>query len=213
MLTRVRSRGRYGSRSRASTRGTYCGIVKCDSRYVISSKGRLKAPDGTVTRGFYYDGRRWAACRGAGLIDLTTCARLRENEVYLQARVIQAINAIGAGMTSVDFAMEISIQERTSWSYFTRGAQFMDAAELLRTAPHLVSRDLWSVLRSMSRDQHSEMGGKLTELYEVVKEALSSKGEFRTSELQMGQLWLSQVEKVSQVAIVFWPKPCPSAAP
>ena len=54
-----------------------CGIVKCDSRYMISSKGRLMDPDGAVTRGFYYDGRRWAACRGAGLIDLTTCARLR----------------------------------------------------------------------------------------------------------------------------------------
>ena len=170
-----------------------CGIIKCDSRYMISSQGRLKAPDGAKTRGFYYDGRRWAACRGAGLIDLTTCARLRENEVYLQARVIQAINAIGAGMTPVDFAMEISIQESTAWSYFTRGAQFMDAAELLRTVPQLVSRDLWSALRSMSEDQRPEMGGKLTELYEVVKEALSSKGEFRTSEFQMGQLRLARL--------------------
>ena len=63
-------------------------------------------------------------------------------------------------MTPVDFAMEISIQESTAWSYFTRGAQFMDAAELLRTVPQLVSRDLWSALRSMSEDQRPEMGGR-----------------------------------------------------
>ena len=69
----------------------------------------------------------------------------------------------------------------------------MDAAELLRTVPQLVSRDLWSVLRSMSEDQRPEMGGKLTELSEVVKEALSSKGEFRTSEFQMGQLRLARL--------------------
>ena len=45
----------------------------------------------------------------------------------------------------------------------------------------------------MSEDQRPEMGGKLTELYEVVKEALSSKGEFRTSEFQMGQLRLARL--------------------
>lgn len=170
-----------------------CGIVKCDPRYMISSLGRLKAPDGAVTRGFYYDGRRWAACRGAGLIDLTTCARLRENAVYLPARIMQAINAIGAGMTPIDFAMEISVQESTAWSYFTRGAQFMNTSELLRTVPQLVSRDVWGILRSMGEDQLSEMGGKLTDLYEVVIRGLSSKGEFRSSEFQMGQLRLARL--------------------
>jgi len=170
-----------------------CGIVKCDSSYMISSKGRLMGPDGAVTRGFYYDGRRWAACRGAGLIDLTTCARLRENEIYLQARVLHAINAIGTGMTPVDFAMEIRVQESTAWSYFTRASQFMETSELLRTVPQVVSRDLWSILRSMSEDQRPEMGGKLAELYKVVRQGLSSRGEFRNSEFQMGQLRLARL--------------------
>ena len=170
-----------------------CGIVKCDSRYMISSKGRLVGPDGAVTRGFYYDGRRWAACRGAGLIDLTTCARLRENEIYLQARVLHAINAIGTGTTPVDFAMEIRVQESTAWSYFTRASQFMETSELLRTVPQVVSRDLWSMLRSMSEDQRPEMGGKLAELYKVVRQGLSSRGEFRNSEFQMGQLRLARL--------------------
>ena len=170
-----------------------CGIVKCDSSYMISSKGRLMGPDGAVTRGFYYDGRRWAACRGAGLIDLTTCARLRENEIYLQARVLHAINAMGTGMTPVDFAMEIRVQESTAWSYFTRASQFMETSELLRTVPQVVSRDLWSILRSMSEDQRPEMGGKLAELYKVVRQGLSSRGEFRNSEFQMGQLRLARL--------------------
>jgi hypothetical protein len=96
-------------------------------------------------------------------------------------------------MTPVDFAKEISVQESTAWSYFTRGAQFMEATELLRTVPQLVSRELWSVLRSMNEDQRAEMGGKLTELYDTVTDALSSKGEFRNSEFQMGQLRLARL--------------------
>jgi hypothetical protein len=60
-----------------------CGVVHCgDAGYEISNRGRLKSPSGDVTSGFYFDGRRWAAVKGCGLVDLTTCARLRKSVVY-----------------------------------------------------------------------------------------------------------------------------------
>jgi len=50
--------------------------------YKISSEGRLMSPSSAITRGFLFNGRRWATAKGAGLVDLTTtttAARLRQD--------------------------------------------------------------------------------------------------------------------------------------
>ena len=54
------------------------GLIACDGRgYKISNRGRLLAPDGSITSGFYFNDRMWAAVKGVGLVDVTTAARLR----------------------------------------------------------------------------------------------------------------------------------------
>jgi hypothetical protein len=75
-----------------------CGVVHCgEAGYEISNRGRLKSPSGDVTSGFYFDGRRWAAVKGSGLVDLTTCARLRKNVVYLPPAIKHSTDALGSG--------------------------------------------------------------------------------------------------------------------
>jgi hypothetical protein len=81
-----------------------CGVVHCgDAGYEISNRGRLKSPR-DVTSGFYFDDRRWAAVKGCGLVDLTTCARLRKNVVYLPPANKHATDALDSGHKPSDLA-------------------------------------------------------------------------------------------------------------
>jgi hypothetical protein len=108
-----------------------CGMVHCgEAGYEISNRGRLKSPSGDVTSGFYFDGRRWAAVKGCGLVDLTTCARLRKEVVYLPPSIKHAADALGSGHEPTALAKESGVQLGTAWSYFTQAAQHLDALTL-----------------------------------------------------------------------------------
>ena len=54
-----------------------CGIVPCGVGYAISNKGRLRNPEGRVTKGFLYAGSRWASATVDGLlVNLTGRSRV-----------------------------------------------------------------------------------------------------------------------------------------
>lgn len=150
-----------------------CGVVSCrDAGYAISNHGRLKSPSGEITSGFYFDGRRWAAVKECGLVDLTTCARLRKNVIYLPPSIKHAANALGSGHTPSDLAHASGVQLGTAWSYFTRAAQHMDARTLSRVVPPLVGPRIWAVLSNMRQARDARLGGTLVDLMEACAEAL-----------------------------------------
>jgi hypothetical protein len=128
-------------------RACRCGVVSCsDAGYAISDRGRLKSPSGNITSGFLFDGRRWAAVKGFGLVDLTMCARLRKNVVYLPPAIKHAADALGSGHKPSDLAQASDVQLGTAWSYFIRAAQHLDARTLSRVVPPLVGHRMCAVL-------------------------------------------------------------------
>lgn len=136
------------------------GLVPCDGRYEISSKGRLRAPHGAVTRGHWCHGTRWAAVRGAGLVDLLAAAHLAPNALTLPPRLGYAYRAAEAGLTPPEYALATRIPEKRAWLHGTQVLPF------LRNAKDLVARDVRRVLEGMRDDP--TLGGPLTPLYEKV---------------------------------------------
>lgn len=175
-----------------------CGVVHCaDAGYNISDRGRLKSPNGDVTSGFYFDGRRWAAVRGCGLVDLTTCARLKKNVTYLSRSIKHAADALGSGHTPTDLAKASGVQLGTAWSYFTRAAQHLDGRTLRQVVPLLVGPGMWAVLSNMRQAGDARLGGPLVELMTACEESLPARGGFMTHEHRMSQLRLARLAVVA----------------
>ena len=170
----------------------WCGVIKCDSRYKISTQGRLKSPyTGRVTRGFAYDGRRRAHCIGAGLVDLTTASGQRSNVIALQPSIHHARQALLAGRTPEELASAAGIAVGTAWTYFARAAETVAPGELQRLVPKLVSADLWPALVTLRGDPR--LGGSLNSLVEVVNTLLSARGAFMRSEHAVSELRLARL--------------------
>ena len=144
-----------------------CGIVPCNRKYKISSRGRLKSPlTGKITQGFYFDGGRWAAVAGGGLVDLYAAAKM-ETVLSLPPSIWQARNALTSGLSPAQLSKEVSIGLPTAWAYICRAAQTLSGEELRRLVEPLVSRTLWRALISLRGDP--VFGESLTDLMPAVK--------------------------------------------
>ena len=169
------------------------GLISCDGRgYKLSNKGRLMAPDGSITRGSYYDDRFWAAIRGVGMVDLLTAAKLRPPIVHVPPAVKAAADALYNGVTPEEHADDAGVSKGTAWSYFNRAAIFFPGDKLRRLVPPLVSRDLWSVLLRMDDEEDPLLGGSLMDLMEAVRAELSSRSEFLDSDFAFEELRLAR---------------------
>ena len=126
----------------------YCGAVRCDTRYEISNKGRLRSPhSGEVTGGFWFADRRFAAVKGAGLVDITSASGFGREPVPLY--LAQAVDALLAGAHPRDLAAAALVQESTAWCYFSRAAQQLALCDLQRLIPPLISKRLWKALLAL----------------------------------------------------------------
>ena len=168
------------------------GAVKCSQDYKISSHGRLMAPNGEVTRGFYFNKKRWAAA-DAGLVDLHTAARIVPNVIYLAPRIKMAHDCLSSGFSPIDLAEVASIEESTAWSYFSQAVVYLKGSERRRLGSKLVSVDLWAVLTVMKANRQPVLGGTLTALFDYIRESLSTNGEFLNDGLQMEKLRFARV--------------------
>jgi hypothetical protein len=164
-----------------------CGAALVPPAYKISSLGRLMSPDGAVTWGFLFNGRRWAAAKGAGLVDLTSAARLRQDVPKLAPRVLAATDALGAGASPTDLARVLGVELSTAWSYFALAAAHLDAATLRRRVPHLVGVELWRHLEDMRARGDPLLGGRLLDLAPVCQAALPADPE-RVAKLRLARL-------------------------
>ena len=165
----------------------FCGIVRCNKRYQISNFGRLKSPlTGFVTRGHFYDGQRWAACKDAGLVQLDTAAKLLENVIYLPPYLAQARQALITGHTPAELAA-LGVEDSTAWNYFCRAAETVSTSELLRLVPKLVPGDLWKALQQIKDER---LGGPLKELFRALQTKIPHLDEASMSQLRLARLAL-----------------------
>ena len=170
-----------------------CGVVPCDSRYKISSQGRLRNPQGKTTRGFWFDGGRWAAVKGAGLVDLYAAAGLREDEIRLSPAIHATVQALMTRHEPSDLVDSFEITEGTAWSYISKAAAHISGPDLRRIVPRLVSVDLWALLVSMRDSGEAVVGGSLTELRSEVLKRLSRNGTFQKSSFGWEELRLARL--------------------
>jgi hypothetical protein len=162
------------------------GAVECDRRYAISTAGRLRSPSGRVTAGLWYNGRRWAAVRNAGLVDLWTASGLDTTE-RIQPAIRMARDALVMSHTPAELAEAADLAEGTAWSYFARAAAFVPGKELRRFVPPLVGRRLWTALQRL--EGREVLGGTLTDLMA----ALARRDKTFAGGEQMSQLRLARV--------------------
>ena len=125
-----------------------CGQVECDTTYDISNLGRLRSGD-RVTRGFAALGTRWAAVRGAGLVDLPAAAGLVQRETPLPPRVYNAYVSLSSHLRPEEHAKREGITVRAAWQYYCLALPLFEGGEVGR---QIVSPDVWEVLTT-------EMGG------------------------------------------------------
>ena len=150
-------------------------LVLCSPTYDISNYGRLRSPHtGAITRGHWCHGERWAAVKGAGLVQLRAAAGLARATVHLPPRTLAAHRAMTGGMTPADYSAASDIPLDRAYRYC------VDAVPFVRDAKRLVARDLRRVLEDLRR--HPALGGPLRELRPVVARRLGREvdwGELR----------------------------------
>ena len=153
----------------------HCGLIRCNPAYQISSKARLRSPHtGLITRGHALHGTRWAAVKGAGLVDLHAAAGLARHEVSLSPSHFRAWQALSKAEPPRSLARRAGIQESTAWAQYTKLAPLvMDRRQIAR---QLVPRRLWDCLIGMQRNP--VLGGALTELHAAVAKKLGSAPEW-----------------------------------
>ena len=163
-----------------------CGVVPCDGLgYKVSNHGRLMNPEGAVTRGFAYGGRRWAAVRDVGLVDLHAAARLQP-KVTPPPAIKLALDALMTGNTPQAYCDVTGVALTTAWQYFTRAAPHVAPRKLARVWRALVHTDLLHALARLKDDPR--FGGPLLELMPAVMQLIPEASDFHDSEVPFGEL-------------------------
>ena len=150
-----------------------CGLAECTG-YEISSHGRLRNRRGKMTRGFAAFSTRWAAVRGAGLVNLLAAAGLVRAEAAISPRVYNAYRSIASRVAVPKHAGRFKISLKAAWQYYALAAVHVPDVHVY--AKDLVARDLWSLLLSMRGEE--VLGGRLTDLRDVVERRLNREVEF-----------------------------------
>ena len=145
-----------------------CGLAPCDARYQISSRARLRAPSGAVTRGFCAHGTRWAACRGSGLVHLQAAAGLVAREVRVSPRVFAAYQSLSIGVTVDEHARRHGLRPTLAWDYYALAAPLVPKRRAL--GRRHVSPALWQCLEALRDDP--TLGGRLRALHDEVARRL-----------------------------------------
>lgn len=166
------------------------GLVPCDSRYLISNFARLKNPDNQITSGHWWDSRYWAAIKGCGMLDLTSCARGWRTLDGVPKSIEEAMDALACGVDPVDFADHRDIKETSAWSSYTKAAQHLRPSELRKACREIVMPELWRILSQLKEEENVILGGSLTDLLEEVDERLPgfAEHELRFEQLRLGRM-------------------------
>jgi hypothetical protein len=165
-----------------------CGIVPCGDGYAISNKGRLRNPEGLVTKGILYAGSRWASVKGGLLVNLLIAAGLQDEPEASPPCIKMAYDCLMSGHDP-EFMLAVTNAKLSSlWSYYCRAVPFAIPSDLAMVWTELVPHDLVRVLHDLRREVNPVLGGALNELMPIVLQRIGDDSEFHDSELQFEQL-------------------------
>ena len=164
-----------------------CGCVPVPEGYQLSSRARLRAPSGEITRGYAFGDTRLAAIRNAGLVDLQAAAGLRR-DIKVPPRIYTTINALQTGHTPSEIAEALEIKEDAAWSYTYDAGKVMPTARLWNIARAIVSRDLLELLVDMRSHDDPLLDGRASDLMAEAEDSLDQDGDFLMSECRFGQI-------------------------
>ena len=128
--------------------------------------------------------------KGAGLVPLTTAAKLDPNTFYLTPAIKQAYECILNDETPNQLARYAGIGINTAWSYVWHACQHVTKKEAKRIASIVISDDLWRILTRMYNDQDKRLGQSLTEL---MGDSDISSSDYSMNELKVGRLLIKKV--------------------
>ena len=167
-----------------------CGNVPCPKGYFISSQGRLKAPSGDVTAGFWVQGleTRMASVRGCGLVDLFVAAKIKPNTMHLPPSLKRAVDCILSGNGPQELADATGLSLTTSFGYLTKVAVHLRSSDLKRHVPRIVSDELWRTLTRMRDERDPLFGGTLTALQPALGQCVFRFPDQKMSELRLARM-------------------------
>ena len=151
-----------------------CGQTPCDPRYKISSHGRLMNYRGVTTRGFAALGTRWAACRGAGLVNLMQASGLMRAEKQIPDRVYLAYCSLSSSIPVTEHAKRHGLTTKTAWQYYQLAAPVVHDRHVY--GREVVPPALWRALLSLRG--HGVLGGPLKQLHPLVERAVGGRVSF-----------------------------------
>lgn len=170
-------------------------IIRGTTGYKISSRGRLKSPQGSVTRGHWLDATtRVAAVRNVGIVNLQTLQSLQDRAFskVLPLHIESAALALLEGLTPSDFAKSKNISQSTAWSYMSVAVSYLEPPELaLECVEVIVGAELLAFLKSLSDEKNEILGHSLTRLAELA-------GNFVKCSFSMAELRLARAAVILQ---------------
>jgi len=178
------------------------GLVPVDQKYEISSYGRLKAPDGSVTSGFWHSnfgtpgGTRYAATN-AGLLNLHVVAKLISGHIYMpRCKLNACIAMIDGDQTPAQYAARKGIALTTAWFYLNQTAIHAPPRKVRKVAERLVAWDCWALLNQMFIDEDPAFDRELSCLRDVLVASVGRDGPFRkldNNDVQFHQMRLAKI--------------------
>jgi hypothetical protein len=126
--------------------------------------------------------------RGAGLVDLWAAAGIQQIQ-RIQLAIRTARDALMTGHTPDQLAQVLDVSPVTTWSYFSRAAEYVRGADLRRLVPPLVGLRFWATLVGMRDDP--VLGESLTDLMATLqRRKRAPAGDFAWERLRLGRLAL-----------------------
>ena len=161
------------------------GPVSCDPAFQISNLGRLKSPDGEVTRGLLFRGRRWAAA-DCGLVDLGAASKTQSKDTP-PLHIQTVIDALSTGHTPQTLADVTGLSVKTAWTYYYTALTY-SKKRTIRQVWRIVLDDpklcrvLWKLRKA------PVISASLTDLLHEVEARLPSGSEFDNDEHKFSKL-------------------------
>ena len=166
-----------------------CGVIPCngDGGYAISNQGRLRNPEGLVTKGILFAGSRWGAVDGL-LVDLLVAAGLQEEREASPPCIKMAYDCLMSGHDPESMLPVTNAKLSSLWSYYCRAVEFAKPSDLKMVWTELVPPELVDALKNLKRQGNPVWGASLTDLMPVVQSRIPQESTFHDSQYQMEML-------------------------
>jgi hypothetical protein len=141
--------------------------IPCDDRYLVSSRLRVRTPEGLVLRGNHFKNVSEFCAVGGLLVDL----RAAYHNVRLPRiapSIRYAAQALLAGCTPSEYAAQEGLQDATAWTYFCKAVAYIDPDDALEWGTRFVDKHVCDALLRLHHEGDATLGGKLGDLADAL---------------------------------------------